>query len=273
MINLSKVPGIVTITNIGQEEHKIGVSLRNQSFIISAGESVKLKVFTTPELLGYLSQASETILIDYEEEDNWEVPDVYPVFDMRNAVNLIGLKGRCSVGIDHGPLYAATSTAPLGNLETIDSWNWSSASSDLAKNPQEMTLSGKYFKYELTFQTNNEGGTRGNLLEYLELNGERVDSPLYPRLYVEGNQLRENSGAEYSKTTVLSDGSIVTIEMIRAFNLDRQRVYKMSITNCRTDIVVTDGNTVFWYGEDLSSAGIMKSLVAKTAAARKEEKI
>lgn len=59
MIDLSNVPGVVTIENVGSNDVKLNISGYNQSFTLPAGETVKLKAETSSELVGFLSQAIE----------------------------------------------------------------------------------------------------------------------------------------------------------------------------------------------------------------------
>lgn len=255
MEEISLIPRVITITNTGDIDRIVNISGCNQSFIMTPGLSVRLKVITSSEMLGYLSQADDTLIIDSEDFDA-PIPEQC-TFDASKwlttnpgAYQGYNTDGRASTGIDHGWDYIAIAGAAPGNLETIDNWGWSGPSSALAKGPQDMTLEGKTYSFEWTFQTNGYGGSKGMLLNYFYLNNEKINIPLYPYGYVNGNSFDINSGAEYKKTTTLSDGTKVELEMLRAFNNDTQRVYKLSITNVTRDIVVTDGNLTFWYGED-----------------------
>ena len=63
MIDLSNVPGAVTIENSGEKDVKINISGYNQSFTLPAGETVKLKAETSSELVGYLSQATSDVVV------------------------------------------------------------------------------------------------------------------------------------------------------------------------------------------------------------------
>lgn len=63
MIDLSNVPGVVTITNNGTKDAKVNISGYNQSFTLPAGESVKLKAQTSSELVGFLSQETDDVVV------------------------------------------------------------------------------------------------------------------------------------------------------------------------------------------------------------------
>lgn len=63
MIDLSNVPGVVTIQNSGSKDAKLNISGYNQSFTLPAGETVKLKAETSSELVGFLSQATDEIIV------------------------------------------------------------------------------------------------------------------------------------------------------------------------------------------------------------------
>lgn len=68
-IDLSKVPGVVTIKNNGSKDVKINISGYNQSFTLPAGDSVKLKANTSSELVGFLSQETESIDVTLPEAE------------------------------------------------------------------------------------------------------------------------------------------------------------------------------------------------------------
>jgi len=63
MIDLSNVPGVVTIENKGTKDVQINLSGYNQSFTLPASESVKLKVNVSSELVGFLSQETDTLKV------------------------------------------------------------------------------------------------------------------------------------------------------------------------------------------------------------------
>lgn len=62
MIDLSNVPGVVTIQNLSANDVKLNISGYNQSFTLPAGETVKLKAETSSELVGFLSQAVDGVV-------------------------------------------------------------------------------------------------------------------------------------------------------------------------------------------------------------------
>lgn len=63
MIDISNVPGVVTIVNNGTKDAKIGISGDNQSFLLPAGKTVKLMAQSSSELVGYLSQQTDEIVV------------------------------------------------------------------------------------------------------------------------------------------------------------------------------------------------------------------
>lgn len=63
MIDLSNVPGVVTIENTGAKDVKINISGYNQSFTLPASESVKIKANTSSELVGFLSQETDELKV------------------------------------------------------------------------------------------------------------------------------------------------------------------------------------------------------------------
>lgn len=66
-LDLSNVPGIVTITNNGTKTVNISISGMNQQFPLAPDTEVKLKAETSSELLGYLSQETEDIVVELPE--------------------------------------------------------------------------------------------------------------------------------------------------------------------------------------------------------------
>lgn len=67
MIDISNVPGVVTIENTGDKDVKINISGYNQSFTLPTGETVKIKAQTSSELVGYLSQATDSVVVTLPE--------------------------------------------------------------------------------------------------------------------------------------------------------------------------------------------------------------
>lgn len=63
MIDLSNVPGVVTIKNNGTKDAKLNISGYNQSFTLPAGQEVKLKAQTSSELVGFLSQETDDVQV------------------------------------------------------------------------------------------------------------------------------------------------------------------------------------------------------------------
>lgn len=59
-IDLSAVPGVVTITNEGKRPISVVISGMNQKFPLAVGDTVKLLASSSSELIGYLSQRTET---------------------------------------------------------------------------------------------------------------------------------------------------------------------------------------------------------------------
>ena len=68
MIDLSNVPGVVTIENTGAKDVKINISGYNQSFTLPAGESVKIKANTSSELVGFLYQETDELKVTLPTE-------------------------------------------------------------------------------------------------------------------------------------------------------------------------------------------------------------
>ena len=65
ILDISAVPGVVTISNNGTKRAKISLSGYNQSLPLEAGQKVKIKVKTSSELIGFLSQETEDITVEF----------------------------------------------------------------------------------------------------------------------------------------------------------------------------------------------------------------
>ena len=189
---------------------------------------------------GFLNNASQDFTISVYLTDKFtEENQKVPVFDAREwLTNAPGSSGRGSTGIDRGP------TFNKGNLDTLDGWDWSIRGT-FYNTTQPMTLQddGTY-SFEWTFQTNSADG--GYVLDALQMNGYNIVIPFVPGMSVgKAGEVTEYPDADYIKTTVLPDGTEITVEFVRTFNDELQRVYKITISNALSDVTVTDGNLKF----------------------------
>jgi hypothetical protein len=65
ILDLSKAPCTVTVTNTTAADMKISLSGHSQSFILSAGASAELQATTSSDLIGYLSQLRPGLTINF----------------------------------------------------------------------------------------------------------------------------------------------------------------------------------------------------------------
>lgn len=63
VLDLSKVPGEVTITNGSAKKISVNCSGYSQSVPVEAGDSVIFRVDTTSELIGLLSQETDEVTV------------------------------------------------------------------------------------------------------------------------------------------------------------------------------------------------------------------
>lgn len=66
-MDLSKIPGKVIIMNSGTVGRAVNISGYNQHYVLPAGEGVALRAETSSELIGYLSQADDTLTVTLPE--------------------------------------------------------------------------------------------------------------------------------------------------------------------------------------------------------------
>lgn len=71
-LDLSQVPGVIEVTNNGKKAVNVGISGINQQFPLAPGVTVKLKVESTSELLGYLSQETDALVVTLPSESDSE---------------------------------------------------------------------------------------------------------------------------------------------------------------------------------------------------------
>ena len=118
---------------------------------------------------------------------------------------------------------------------------------------------GTYF-YTWTFQTNSGGvGADGYVLDTLEINGQDLVVPFYPRVTDPDNDLigsdpengravGEVEGQSYTVTT-LPDGARVRLDYLYVFhhkNACNQRVYRLTVTGARCNVTVSGGNLMMY---------------------------
>lgn len=154
-------------------------------------------------------------------------------------------RGTVSKSTEHDP--------SNGNLypKFTNQWSWGDLAKDNGQENLKLEEDGSY-SYTWIFQTNKDTAPGGLILNALSINGVNVTIPFVPgEIGYDGGQRSdipspETANSEESiKTTVLPDGTIVTINYVRAFNGGNkcnQRVYEIKITNTYSDIYVTGGN-------------------------------
>lgn len=67
-IDLSKVPGKVIIMNTGNKTRTVNISGYNQHYEVLAGDGIALRAESSSELIGYLSQADDTLTVELPTE-------------------------------------------------------------------------------------------------------------------------------------------------------------------------------------------------------------
>lgn len=64
VLDLSALPAVVTIVNSGKRA-MVSISGINQKLPIENGQTVKLRAETSSELIGYLSQETDTLTVTF----------------------------------------------------------------------------------------------------------------------------------------------------------------------------------------------------------------
>lgn len=86
-IDLSVIPGVVTIANTGRRRLDVNISGMNQEFPLEAGDTLKMWATSSSELIGYLSQVTDdnglvvtlpVAEVEEEEEEEEEEPETPP---------------------------------------------------------------------------------------------------------------------------------------------------------------------------------------------------
>lgn len=171
------------------------------------------------------------VIEDYHILIILKIVDRHPTFDARGALATDNLRGRGSTGTDEGPDYMS------GNIKTADNWGWNSPSSIIDKQVIPMIKQpDDSYAYEWLWQTN----TGDYILDSFVVNGTPCTVPFVPTFYYD---TKETGSTENStKTTILPSGACVTIEMVRSFNNNSQRVYKVDFTKVYVDMILTAAN-------------------------------
>lgn len=209
--------------------------------LINDGWSLGTSIYYEQNGLPNINKGPETYKLKYTAFNNnatedyhilvlLKVVDRHPTFDARAALATDNLKGRGSTGIDEGINYMS------GNLRTLDSWNWNTGGTlRNTLQPLEKQEDGSY-SWNWTFQTNTGNFT----LDSFIVNGVACMVPFVPTLNYNTGETRPPE--ETTKTTILPAGTNVTIEYVRCFNNDSQRVYSVTFSKAYVDLILTSAN-------------------------------
>ena len=180
-----------------------------------------------------------------------------PVFDPSYWVKTVHASGRGCAGTDKG--WNGT-TFGTGNIQPEAS-NWQFVSKSY-----EMSEGSNGYNFVWTFQTNTG---ESFILDSLAVNGQYLNVPfkatkIFGTLYDSDDVGVYTPGAtsdpyepnlkavegQSIETTILDDGTKITVELVRAWRSNNcdQRVYTITITGAHSNIVITGGNLMMSKG-------------------------
>lgn len=174
-----------------------------------------------------------------------------PMFDATmwlKTANAGGDNARGTTGAGFGQDYSAAPGNILPESGKGDGpWNWGS----FKTNKKEMTEDGDGYTIDWYFQTNDKD--KAYFMDSFELNGVGLTVPFYPTQNYKSNTEipeKERDGKSVTYTT-LPGGAVARLEFYREFGSTEkltQRVYRLTITNAKTNVTVTGGNLMMFNG-------------------------
>lgn len=178
-----------------------------------------------------------------EDSDDSQIPENAPTLDLHYWLKTAGTgypnQGRGSFGKYKSEDDEKSSS--VNDIDTEDGWDWFK-NKKYVDGPvtMERAEDGTY-GWVMVFQTNSNGNW---ILNAFEINGYAIAIPFKPKNISNNARTDHVQGNidEYLKTTVLPDGTIVSIEFIKVFNDKPQRSYRITISNARSNLTVTNGN-------------------------------
>lgn len=186
------------------------------------GTSAKNKVDAT--LRG--TDIKEKILYDYEDEYFWFMEYKDKVEEYKNRSKYINYDNANAIG----------------NIQTADGWNWGNTGEGVTYSKMDKNEDGTY-SYQWTWQTNSSDEY---MMDVLEINGVAIRIPFLPKYTynIDEKQSTDSGINAWFTETKLSDGTQVRVEYLMYFNTGKkpQRVYRIIITNARSNVVVTGLN-------------------------------
>lgn len=182
----------------------------------------------TVEATNRATESKETIPYDYEDEYLWR----------RDGENGSSKYIKYSNGY------------PIGNIQTGDGWGWKTDDNEtINKSTMDYNEDDGTYSYQWTFQTNNSDEY---LMDVLEINGIPLTLPFFPKYSVVGDTLGTDDGGikSWFTETDLPHDIHVRVEMLMTFKGDggKQRVYRITVTNARSNVTVTGLNLMQYAG-------------------------
>lgn len=155
-------------------------------------------------------------------------------------------RGNTDVNMSDDPLSGHGSVYP--NINNINnSWGWNSETNagNFKADPQAMRYDDKTGTYYYTwiFQTNS--GMNASMLDAFEVNGISLTVPFVPKYNWNNSYdggVKYDEKHPYFTETTLQDGAVVTLEFLLGWNA--QRIYRVTATGARTNVVVTGLNLI-----------------------------
>ncbi|MCH5197827.1 MAG: hypothetical protein J1E34_02870 [Oscillospiraceae bacterium] len=193
---------------------------------------------TTITAKNNVTGVTETIPYDYEDVYLWASGKGSSKYDYTNS----------SFG------GASKANLQAGNIATGDSWGWRGKEPYINTVAMNKETDGSY-SYQWTWQTNNSDG--GFTMDSLEINGVGITLPFYPKytLRTDYKTGTNGGGTSWYTETDIDNGIHIKVELFMVFNqLTQQRVYRITATGARSNVVISGMNLIMGQGAPEFSA-------------------
>lgn len=144
---------------------------------------------------------------------------------------------------DDPTLSAEKKNLAVGNVATVDKWNWQSSAPYNDRVAMNKEADGTW-SYRWTWQTNNDHN--GYIMDSLSINGVSIMLPFYPKVSLRNDHKvgTNGGGTTWYTEANIGNGIHVKVELLMVFHPDgaQQRVYSISVSGARSNVSISAMN-------------------------------